>query len=169
MGNDPKRLEEDLRAHFDVNVIGNVHLFNLFMPLILRGEKKKVFAISSGISDIDMVANLDLDIGAPYSISKAALNLTVAKFSAQYREQGVLFLAICPGSVNTSVTQLQDEEAMANFAKVGAKFASYAPNFTGPVEPDVAVQRLLRVMEKAHAGEDRAGKFVSHLGNKQWL
>lgn len=34
--------------HFKVNTIGPIHLFNAFMPLILKGEAKKVFAISTG-------------------------------------------------------------------------------------------------------------------------
>lgn len=53
------------------------------------------------MADLDMTNKYRLTPGAPYSISKAALNMAVGKFHAQYSEQGVLFLSICPGMVNT--------------------------------------------------------------------
>jgi NAD(P)-dependent dehydrogenase (short-subunit alcohol dehydrogenase family) len=86
---------------FKVNVIGNVHLFNLFIPLVLKGRVKKVITISSGLADIEVTSKFDLDHAAPYAISKAAMNAAVAKFSAQYAKNGVLFMSICPGAVNT--------------------------------------------------------------------
>ncbi|KAL4734861.1 hypothetical protein BDV11DRAFT_45528 [Aspergillus similis] len=42
-------LEEDLAHVFKVNVIGNIHLFNI-IPLIQRCIMKKVIAISTGQS-----------------------------------------------------------------------------------------------------------------------
>ena len=71
------------------------------MPLILKGKTKKVLAITSGLADADWTAKYDIDWNAPYAISKAGLNMVVAKFSAQYRKDGVLFMSICPGSVDT--------------------------------------------------------------------
>jgi NAD(P)-dependent dehydrogenase (short-subunit alcohol dehydrogenase family) len=82
-------------------VVGNIHLFNLFLPLVLKGDVKKVIAISSGMADLELTNNFKLDLGAPYSISKAALNLAVSKFHAQYSADGVLFMSVCPGMVDT--------------------------------------------------------------------
>lgn len=84
---------------FKINVVGNVHLFNLFVPLVLKGRVKKVVAITSGTSDLDPVRQHDMAVFSAYAISKAALNLAVAKFSVQYRKDGVLFMSICPGLV----------------------------------------------------------------------
>ena len=86
---------------FKANVIGNIHLFNLTIPLVLRGRAKKVIAISSGMADSDLTAKFDLDDSISYSISKTALNMAVAKFSAQYAKEGVLFMSVSPGSVDT--------------------------------------------------------------------
>jgi NAD(P)-dependent dehydrogenase (short-subunit alcohol dehydrogenase family) len=98
----PDALEKDLLDHFQNNVVGNVHLINVYLPLILKGNAKKVIAISTGMADIDMIAKFNVHIAAPYAISKAALNAAIAKFSAQYSSQGVLFLSISPGLVSTS-------------------------------------------------------------------
>jgi NAD(P)-dependent dehydrogenase (short-subunit alcohol dehydrogenase family) len=84
---------------FKVNAVANVHLFNLFMPLILKGRAKKVVAISSGSADLESVREFDIVNFPAYAMSKAALNVALAKFSAQYRKDGVLFISICPGLV----------------------------------------------------------------------
>lgn len=99
-GENPKGLEEDFHKLIDTNVVGNIHFYNLFMPLILKGKVKKVICISSGMADLEMCNSLELDTGALYSISKAAMNLVTAKFNAQYKKDGVLFLGICPGMVD---------------------------------------------------------------------
>ena len=70
------------------------------MPLILKGKAKKVICISSGMADLDMVNSLELDTGALYSVSKAAMNVVTGKFNAQYKKDGVLFISICPGMVD---------------------------------------------------------------------
>lgn len=83
----------------DTNVLSTIHLYNLFMPQILKGKVKKVISITSGMGDMDWVRDYDLETSALYGASKAALNMIVAKFSAQYKKDGVLFLSICPGMV----------------------------------------------------------------------
>lgn len=100
-GAEPERLEKDLNESFRINVVGNVHLFNLFLPLIQKGQAKKVIYISSGMADIDLISKYSVQDGAPYSISKAAGNAAVAKFDAQYRSEGILFMSISPGVVDT--------------------------------------------------------------------
>ena len=97
----PDVLEKDLLETFAVNTISNIHLINLYLPLIQQGAAKKVIAISTGMADIDLIAKFNVANGAPYSISKAALNAAVAKFSAQYAGEGVLFMSISPGLVDT--------------------------------------------------------------------
>jgi NAD(P)-dependent dehydrogenase (short-subunit alcohol dehydrogenase family) len=92
--------------HFRINAIGPIHLFNIFIPLILKGRAKKVIAISTGMSDPDMTLKADIFQATSYAMSKAALNMAVAKFSALYREKGVLCMAICPGAVDTGSLQI---------------------------------------------------------------
>lgn len=83
------------------NVVGNVHLFNLFVPLILKGQQKKVIAISSGHADLDLISKYEIEVSGPYAVGKAATNAVVAKFGAEYAKDGVLFMSISPGVVDT--------------------------------------------------------------------
>ena len=111
----PKELEQDLLDYFRINVIGNINLYNAYIPLILKGTAKKVITLSTGHADIDMVTKYKIEISGPYTISKAALNMTVAKYHAEYAEQGVLFMSICPGFVETGK---QDNSELRSIAPV---------------------------------------------------
>lgn len=71
------------------------------MPLVLNGRVKKVATLSTGMADLDLVNDYDIKISAPYAISKAAMNMAIGKFNARYKEDGVLFLSISPGFVET--------------------------------------------------------------------
>ncbi|KAK7999305.1 hypothetical protein PG990_011905 [Apiospora arundinis] len=166
--NKPQELEEDLKKAFDTNVIGVIHLYNLFLPLILKGQAKKIVAISTGMADSELVSKYQVGVGALYSISKAALNMVTAKFSAQYKEEGVLFLGISPGVVDTGNYADATPEQMQSIGAMMQKFAEYAPHFAGPMTPEESVRAVRSVWEKATVQEN-GGDFISHLGNKQWL
>ncbi len=61
-----------------------------------------MISLSSGVGDLDFTLAAELPISVPYSISKAALNMAVVKYAVKYKHQGIVFLAISPGLVNTS-------------------------------------------------------------------
>ncbi|KAI1076009.1 NAD(P)-binding protein [Whalleya microplaca] len=171
LAQDHKGLEDDLRAHLDTNVIGNVHLINVFVPLIRRGKAKKVIAITSGMADLDLITKYDIDVAGAYAMSKAALNVAVAKFSAEYRKENILFMSISPGVVDTLDKDKNEpsEELRKGFVRLATKFSSYAPNFAGPIPPEESVKHVLSVIYNASIERGFAGSFVSHFGNKQWI
>ncbi|KAI0120153.1 NAD(P)-binding protein [Nemania sp. FL0031] len=169
LAKDYERVQVETTKLYQTNVIGNINLFSLFTPLILKGEKKKVIALTSGLSDIDVVNQLELDTGALYAVVKAGLNMVVAKFAAQYKKDGVLFLSICPGSVdNGHFEHLTPEEIQAVKGMMG-KFLAYAPHFKGPVKPTSAVGDVINVMGQATIEKGNSGDVLSHWGNKRWL
>lgn len=85
----------------EVNVLANIHLYSAFVPLVLKGDAKKVVHLTSAMGDIDFTRDYDLYLGSVYSAGKAAMNMVTTKFAAQYKKDGVLFMGICPGVVNT--------------------------------------------------------------------
>ncbi|KAK6212830.1 hypothetical protein LQW54_004919 [Pestalotiopsis sp. IQ-011] len=164
-GDKPDTLEKEYLSLHKTNVIGNINLINFFMPQVLAGKEKKVVAISSGLSDFDAVRKMELDTAPLYAISKAALNMVVAKFQNQYKADGVLFLSVCPGMVK--VGQYSDEQ-LQRIQKMVGKFLEFYPHFPGPATPAQAVQDVISVYQNADF-ENYAGEFVSHHGNKEWL
>ncbi|KAM5343335.1 hypothetical protein ACJ41O_014301 [Fusarium nematophilum] len=168
-GQHPEKLEADLLESFKVNVVANVHLFNLFMPLVQKGKAKKVITISSGMADLDLITKFGVAIAGPYAISKAAVNAAVAKFDAEYRREGVLFMSISPGVVDTGHYEDMTEEQAKGAAEMLKQFAAYAPDFKGPVTPESSVKDVLSVIRNSSLEAGNGGSFVSHFGNKQWL
>ncbi|KAG4293422.1 hypothetical protein FPRO06_00007 [Fusarium proliferatum] len=166
---DPEHLVKDLQDSFNVNVIGNFHLFNLFTPLVLKGQAKKVIAISSGMSDIDFIRQFEIEPAPAYAISKAGTNVLTAKFAARYAKEGVLFMSICPGSVDSGFEGELTEEQKEKVAKLGSKFVNYAPHFTGPNTPVDSAKAVLKVMNECSLEKGSSGALVSKFGNKQWM
>jgi NADP-dependent 3-hydroxy acid dehydrogenase YdfG len=98
-GDKVEELEDVTSKMFKTNIVGNIHFFNLFLPLVMKGKVKKVIAISSGHADLDWINSNEIEIASLYAAGKAALNVIVAKFGAQYKKDGVLFFTISPGVV----------------------------------------------------------------------
>ncbi|KAH8647957.1 hypothetical protein BX600DRAFT_531073 [Xylariales sp. PMI_506] len=170
LGGQAEELERELVESFKSNVVGNVHLFNLYIPLIMKGRVKKIVTISSGMADNKLTALHNISAQSPYAISKAAMNTAVAKFSAQYSKDGVLFFSICPGVVGTDRGIQPTPHQMQRLSELQSQFLAYAPRFTGPAKPDDAVEDMLSVIKTASLEEGYAGAFVSHLGKgKPWL
>ncbi|KAI0879967.1 putative short chain dehydrogenase [Annulohypoxylon maeteangense] len=169
LGEKPQELEAELNKLISIHVTANIHLYNLFMPLILKGKTKKVIAISSGLADLDLTANYDLDLSVLYSVSKAAMNMVTAKFSAEYKKDGVLFLSICPGMVDVGHYSNSTPEQLAKFGGIMEKFLKFAPHFKGADTPENSIPAVRSVWENASVEKGDGGAFLSHLGNKQWL
>ncbi|KAI1654477.1 NAD(P)-binding protein [Daldinia decipiens] len=173
MADDPEGLEEDLLKSFKANVVGNIHLFNYFLPLIRKGEAKKVISISTGIADYDFVRETDYEIAGSYTTSKAALNLAVVEYHAQFHHEGILFFSISPGVVATdgqnAAGDNKSEKELENRQKMFDKFAKYAPHFKGPMTPEESVKLVMKVIYNASLERGDGGSFVSHLGTRQWL
>ncbi|PWY78361.1 hypothetical protein BO70DRAFT_380595 [Aspergillus heteromorphus CBS 117.55] len=149
LGQRPEALEAEAMKLFNVNVVGNIHLFNLFVPLVRQGQGKKVIAISSGHAALDLIPKFSLEVGSLYTISKAGLNIAVAKFSAQYAKEGILFMSICPGMVDTGHYANTTPEQMQGLMGMLDSFKEYAPDFKGPSTTQAAVKDVLSVMDKA--------------------
>ncbi|KAL9063503.1 MAG: hypothetical protein Q9161_009432 [Pseudevernia consocians] len=168
----PQTLNKDLQNCFEVNVIGVINTVNAFIPLLRKGREKKVFTLSTGLADPDFINQIDIAVAAPYSISKAAVNLAVASYSALYKSEGILFMAISPGFVDTAgaaVPSPDNAEDMKGLQDMASKFAAYAPHFTAASTPQESVNTMLKLFEKSSIKNGNGGTFVSHLGNKQWL
>jgi NAD(P)-dependent dehydrogenase (short-subunit alcohol dehydrogenase family) len=93
--------EDDFLESFKVNALGLVNVVHAFLPLVRQGAVKKVVNLSTGIADLNLIRQIDFDVGAPYAASKAAANIIIAKYAAALKKEGVLFLSLSPGYVST--------------------------------------------------------------------
>jgi NAD(P)-dependent dehydrogenase (short-subunit alcohol dehydrogenase family) len=74
---------------------------------------KKVLTVSSGLGDQELMLAGEFATKPSYSISKAALNVVVAKYAAQFKANGFVFLAISPGIVDTSATSASARQSLS--------------------------------------------------------
>ncbi|KAF2828227.1 putative short chain dehydrogenase [Ophiobolus disseminans] len=169
LGEKHEELDEVAAQLFQTNVVGNIHFINLFVPLVLKGKVKKVIALTSGHADLDLINDLDVENSALYSASKAALNVIVAKFSAEYKNEGVLFVSMSPGVVEVGHFANVTPEQMPGLMKFMEKLATYAPDFKGATPVDEAVQLIIATWEKLSIEAGYGGKFISQHGDKNWL
>ncbi|KAL1605046.1 hypothetical protein SLS60_004589 [Paraconiothyrium brasiliense] len=160
---------KEFHNFMDTNVLAQIYLYEAFLPLLLEGKTKKVLSISSGMGDLEINRDYDFDHAIFYSSSKAALNMVNVKFGAQYKKDGVLFLSMCPGMVDTgSFSNLGPKEG-AKLQEIIGKFQQYSPNFKGGYEPVEAVKKMLSTLDKLSIENGDQGKYLSHLGTKRWL
>ncbi|KAL9087240.1 MAG: hypothetical protein Q9165_006734 [Trypethelium subeluteriae] len=169
IGEQVEELEDVSSKLFQTNVVGNIHLFNLFLPLVMKGRVKKVITISSGAADLDFINNFDIEISTLYAASKAAMNIVVGKFNAQYKKDGVLFVSISPGAVDVGQYANVTPEQTQGLMGFMDKLSTYAPHFKGLTPVDEAIRNVRSTWERISIDTGYAGAFISQFGNKRWL
>ncbi|KAF2258793.1 putative short chain dehydrogenase [Lojkania enalia] len=168
LGAKPEELNQEFWKVFNINVLANIHLYNLFLPLIFKGNDKKVICISSAQGDAEWAREYEIDVAALYSASKAAMNMITSKFHAQYKKDGILFMGICPGMVDVGHFTSATPEQMEGLQGMLKRFSVYAPNFKGPDTPYDSIKAVMKVVNNSTVEKD-GGAFLSHFGNKQWI
>lgn len=53
------------------------------------------------MADVNLINESEVEVAGPYSASKAAANVVIAKYNAAHKNEGILFLSISPGYVAT--------------------------------------------------------------------
>lgn len=80
-------------------VTGTLGLLRSYLPLIKKGEQKKILVISSVLGSIDRAAYMP-GLADAYSISRAALNMLVRKWGGALKGEGVTTAVIHPGEIS---------------------------------------------------------------------
>jgi len=125
--------------------------------------------ISSFVGDLDFVVNSGSPVSASYSASKSAVNMVNAKYAAEFRGKGFVFLAISPGFVRTWNDTSASPEFTRTVNAVAEVFKKAArPDWEAqPSTPEESVELVLGVIDEATPAD--SGKFVSQFGNQVWL
>ncbi|KAI0077084.1 NAD(P)-binding protein [Panus rudis PR-1116 ss-1] len=163
-------LEQDFITAFKINTIGVAHTINAFLPLLKNTSKTKtakVITLSSGVADTDFTVKSEYGQATAYSVSKAATNMVVAKYAAEYKHENFVFLAISPGYVKTK-NETPPPEAQEFIKKMEGHFYKAYPDWNGKaLTPTESVKLQLGVFEKLTPKD--TGAFISQYGDKRWL
>ncbi|EIN06098.1 NAD(P)-binding protein [Punctularia strigosozonata HHB-11173 SS5] len=148
--------EEDLRKHFEVNVVGTFVLFKAALPLLQASKSSgsappKFVAVSSQLGGLNFGASLPV-LTTPYGISKAAENYLGRKLNFEHEKDGLVVFPICPGLVYTDMTKASIEKGET------------APGVEFKTADDTAAF-LLKVIDNA-TRENEGGQFLNYDGAK---
>ncbi|KAI0088540.1 short-chain dehydrogenases/reductase [Irpex rosettiformis] len=157
---DAETLEADLMLFFQTNTIGPIHTINAFLPLLLAGTTKKCLTISTTAGSPKVANATNFTTYGGYGISKAALNLAIAKYASRFRDDGVVFLAVTPGMVKTMPGT--EEEVNKALEPLVEKFRKRYPHFEGPITVERSVRDILVLLDRAGIAD--SGKFTHRDG-----
>jgi len=109
-----------------------------------------------------------------------------AKLGVAYEDQGILFISLCPGLVDTaedgqiceyrslSIDRVNcslvivSSDDLARLQAINLKFESYAPGFTAS-EPKASAESCLLAINRSSLEEGYGGSFLSHNGTRRWM
>lgn len=133
----------DLNLHhkiFETNYFGVLHWVEACLPQVLSAQKKAQFIVTSSFSAINAFPCF-----SGYSASKAAINQCFETLHLQHRKNGIDFLYVLAGPVNTPLLE-------------GEKIK-------GMIEPKRAVEKIFEASKK----QKQALKFPMFWKYFSWL
>ncbi|CCL99754.1 uncharacterized protein FIBRA_01776 [Fibroporia radiculosa] len=96
-------LDLDLaEEEFRVNTLGPLRVTRAFLPLIRKGQEKKVVLVTSDQASLELAPGLH-GILASYALTKAAMNMMGRKWGVSLRAEGITVLLLHPGWVETDM------------------------------------------------------------------
>ncbi|CAN9300052.1 unnamed protein product [Alternaria alternata] len=105
----PSRTEDgienmtDLTEVLNINVFGVHNVTRAFLPILKKGQLKKIVNISSSLGSMALSAMFKFQPTPAYKVSKAALNMLTVQWAESLEKDGFTVLAICPGWVKTDM------------------------------------------------------------------
>lgn len=106
----------DLTSTFAVNVGGTHNVTKTFLPLLKKGQQKKIINVSTPLGSIGRAKDYaDLAIVPCYKVSKAAMNMLSVQWAQFLAADGFIVFAISPGWVKTALAS-PEEHKVADFA-----------------------------------------------------
>ncbi len=129
---------DTLRRTFETNTLGPFRIVQAFLPLVRRGQQKKLIHLSSKMGSVSLN-----EAGGAYSyrMSKAALNSLSRNLALELHGDGIISLVVHPGWAQTDM---------------GGRRA--------PVPLRDSVQGLMSIIEKATLRQ--SGRFFNYTGEE---
>lgn len=121
---------KDLQSVVDLNTVAPHRVILAFLPLIRKGQVKKIIAVGSAGGTFEVAQRLvraDFPIG-PYGVSKAGMHFLMALYGAELFSEGIAVASIHPGMVDTDGFQQlfkrMSDSARALIEQMGLKVLS---------------------------------------------
>ncbi|KAL5525099.1 hypothetical protein ACEPAF_8968 [Sanghuangporus sanghuang] len=140
---DEETLENDLLSF--TNVVGTTHAINAFISSSPRWKNEEATNASTA---------------GPYAISKAALNMVVAKFSIKFKDEGFTFIAVSPGLVRTMPGPSDQVDKI--YESIVTQKRQVNPTYLGAISVEQTVKDQLSLLKRMTPTD--TGAFVHANG-----
>ncbi|KAJ3525768.1 hypothetical protein NM208_g11498 [Fusarium decemcellulare] len=94
---------DDLESVFSVNVTSTHLVTSALLPLLKKGNLKKVINFTSTFGSIEWAPAFMHVPAYAYKVAKAALNMLTVQYAHSLKEEGFTFVAVSPGWVKTEL------------------------------------------------------------------
>ncbi|OBT72134.1 hypothetical protein VF21_08773 [Pseudogymnoascus sp. 05NY08] len=94
---------DNLEESFAINVLGVHWVTRAFLPLLQKGNLKKVANISTTLGSTTLAPAAHYLPAPAYKISKAAMNALTVQYALDHEKEGFSFIALCPGWMKTDL------------------------------------------------------------------
>ncbi|KFX88261.1 hypothetical protein V495_05486 [Pseudogymnoascus sp. VKM F-4514 (FW-929)] len=94
---------DNLQESFAINVLGVHWVTQAFLPLLQKGNLKKVANISTTLGSTTLAPAAQYLPAPAYKISKAAMNALTVQYALDHAKEGFSFIALCPGWMKTDL------------------------------------------------------------------
>ncbi|MDO3411104.1 SDR family NAD(P)-dependent oxidoreductase [Saccharibacillus sp. CPCC 101409] len=113
---------EDILRVYQVNSLGPVRMTEAFLPLLERGEQKRICYVSS---EAGSIGKAERTAWFAYCMSKAALNMGIKSLFSRLRPDGYTFRVYHPGWMKTYMSGEKNEQAELEPAESAAPALDY--------------------------------------------
>ncbi|KAI1443903.1 NAD(P)-binding protein [Annulohypoxylon stygium] len=94
---------DNLAESFTINVLSVHWVTRAFLPLLQKGNLKKVANITTSLASITNAHKAHYLLAPAYKISKAAMNALTVQYALDYEKEGFSFMTVCPGWMKTDL------------------------------------------------------------------
>ncbi|KPM34770.1 hypothetical protein AK830_g11801 [Neonectria ditissima] len=143
---------EDFMAEMQFNLTSPIYLLREFLPLIRKGEAKKILIMTSSLGSVELAGYMT-GLANTYSVAKASLNMLIRKWSTTLKNDGITTFLLHPGWVG--VTELG--------SKITNWMETYAPQVPSLTVAESAAG-CINVLNGVKPEDN--GLYFSHDGTK---
>ncbi|KAF4540697.1 Short chain oxidoreductase protein [Lasiodiplodia theobromae] len=93
----------DLEDIFKINVLGVQYTTSAFLPLLKKGNAKKIIVVSTPLGSINSAPEWKWAQVPAYKISKAAVNMLTVQYALDLEDEGFTVVPLSPGYVKTDM------------------------------------------------------------------
>ncbi|PWY93038.1 NAD(P)-binding protein [Aspergillus sclerotioniger CBS 115572] len=161
---DAQAIRDIFDASFSTAIYGGIWTTNAFLPLIEKGNQKKIVHISTGMADLDLIKKSGVSYAVAYSVAKSGMNVQVAKYAAELAPKGIKVVALSPGWVDTWEGE-KPPMVVEGMKLMLKQFQEVKPDLEGQIQPEESVRKVLQVIDGLNA--ESSGLLLSHNGDRE--